>query len=149
MRRCSFSCSAFSEVRSRAEQTVEDAARIVLRRNRPAVQVVGDGARAREIAGAGIDRKHQRRLPAVLLGVQRDHLIEAGRVVGAGLRILQRSARQPHVGADVRVGLGTVGVVQAAHEAELACGTGSSGSVDLPKTNSPFALRGRETSSTR
>ena len=63
-----------------AEQAVEDAARVVLRRDRPAFEVVGDRARARQEARAGIDRQHQRRLPAVLLRVQRDDLIEPDRV---------------------------------------------------------------------
>ena len=102
-----------------AKQAVEDAARIVLRRDRTAVEVVGNGAGAREIAGAGVDREDERWLAAELLGVQRDDLIESDGVVGAGLRVLQRGAREPHVGAGVRVGLGTVGMVEAAQEAEL------------------------------
>ena len=55
----------------------------------------------------------------ILLGVQRDHLIEPDRVVGPRLRVVQRGAGEPHVGADVRVGLGAVRMVQPAQEAEL------------------------------
>ena len=119
MRRCRLSRCDLQRRAVAAKQAVEDAARVVLRRNRPPFQAVGDRSRAGEEPGAGIDRQHQRRLPAVLLGVQRHDLIESDRVERAGLRIVQRGAGEPHVGADVRVGLWAARMVQSAHEAEL------------------------------
>ena len=102
-----------------AKQAVENAARVVFRRDRPAVNVVGDGSRTRKETGAGVDGQDQRRLAAVLLGVLRDDLIETDGVERAGLRIVQRGAGEPHVRADVRIGFRTVRVLQAAHEAQL------------------------------
>ena len=102
-----------------AKQAIENPARVVLRRNRPSFQTVGNCSRPREEAGARIDRQHQRRLPAVLLGVQRHHLIEARRVESPRLRVVQRCAGEPHVGANMRIRLRTARMVQPAHEAEL------------------------------
>jgi hypothetical protein len=47
-----------------AEQAVEYAARIILRRNGTAIEVIRYRARARKVSGARIDGKHQRRLAA-------------------------------------------------------------------------------------
>ncbi len=102
-----------------AKQAVEHATRIVLGRDRLAFQAVGDGAGPREEPRSGVDRQHQRRLAAVLLGVQRDDLVEPHRVVRARLRVVQRGAGEPHVRTDVRVGLGTARMVQPAQEAQF------------------------------
>ena len=56
---------------------------------------------------------------AKLLGVECNHLIETGGVVSAWLRIMQRSAGEPHIGADVRVRFGAAWMKQSTHKAEL------------------------------
>ena len=48
-----------------------------------------------------------------------DYLIQSGRVVSSRLRILQRRAREPHVGTCMRVGFGPVRMVEIAEEAQL------------------------------
>jgi hypothetical protein len=79
------------------EKPVENAPRIVFRRDRLAIQVIGDGASARQEARTGIDGQHQRGLAAELLRMLRDNLIQTDRVKRARLGIVQRGARKPHV----------------------------------------------------
>src|SRR5262245_26781327 len=73
-----------------AKQPLEHPTRAVFRWNRPSFQAIGDGARPGEKTCPSIDREHQRRLPAVLFGVQRHDLIESDRVESPWLRIVQR-----------------------------------------------------------
>ena len=55
----------------------------------------------------------------MLFGVLCHHLIQPRRVKRAGLWIVQRRARQPHVRAKMRIGFGSARVVKPAQEAEL------------------------------
>ena len=57
-------------------------------------------------------------LTTVALGYSH-YLIESYRVVRPRFRIVQGRARQPHVGADVRVRFRAARMIQSAHEAEL------------------------------
>ena len=70
-------------------------------------------------ASSRIDRKYERRLATVLLGVLGDDLIKSNRVVGSGLWIVQGSAGEPHVRARVWVSFGATLVVHAAHEGHV------------------------------
>ena len=79
----------------------------------------------------------------LLLGVLGDDLVEADRVVHARLRVVQRGAGQPHVGADVRVGLGTARVIQPAQEAQLIAKRGQRLG-RLAKHELPVLFRPRE-----
>ena len=102
-----------------AEEAVKNLARIVLGRDRLAGGAVGNGAGARQETHAGVDGHHQRRLPAELLSVLGHHLIECHAVVYLALGVLQRRAGEPHVRTLVRIGLGTIGVIESTKETEL------------------------------
>ena len=69
------------------------------------------------------DRRGQagarRQFGSELDAVDRDHLVEPGRVVSARLGVLQRRPGQPHVRAHVRIGLGPARMIEPAQEAEL------------------------------
>jgi hypothetical protein len=49
----------------------------------------------------------------------RHDLIERHGVEHAGFGIMQRSSRQPHIGAHMRVSLEPIGMIKPAQEAEL------------------------------
>ena len=74
--------------------------------------------------------------------VQGDHLVDADAVERARPGIMQRRPGQPHVGTQVRIGLGSGGVVQPPQETQLAAKR-SQGLGRFPKLES-LALRLRE-----
>src|SRR5262249_23304270 len=72
-----------------------------------------------EEAGPRVDRQHERGLPAVLLRVERDDLVQSNRVVGTRLRVMERGSGEPHVGAHMRISLGAARMIETTQEAEL------------------------------